>query len=285
MQNGRISKNLDASNPVCILKPEHLAYVLFTSGSTGMPKGVGMVQQALMNLIAWQNTKTNLGVPARTLQFAPISFDVSFQELFTTWTTGGTLILISDEMRLNAIKLLEFIQQNNIQRLFLPFIALQHLAEVADNSHIWPSELQDVVTAGEQLQITKHIASFFTHLSNCKLHNHYGPTETHVVTALTLTGTPDTWMPLPSIGIPVSNTHIYLLDDKMLPVEHGEQGEVYVAGIALARGYINRPELTDDRFIKNPFDSQKVHVYIKPATLADIFLMEISNIWVVPIIR
>jgi len=248
---------LSDDNPIHIVKPEHLAYVLFTSGSTGMPKGVGMVQQALMNLISWQNTKTNLGLAARTLQFAPISFDVSFQELFTTWTTGGTLILISDEMRLNAIRLLEFIQQNNVQRLFLPFIALQHLAEVADNSRIWPSGLQDVVTAGEQLQITKHIASFFTHLPNCKLHNHYGPTETHVVTALTLTGTPEKWMPLPSIGTPISNTHIYLLDENLLPVEYGEQGEVYIAGMALARGYINRPELTADRFIKSPFDSQK----------------------------
>lgn len=140
-----------ASNPPVKVQADNLAYVLFTSGSTGMPKGVGMIQKALMNLIVWQNTKTNLGVPARTLQFAPISFDVSFQELFTTWTTGGTLILISDELRLNAIRLLEFIQKNNVQRLFLPFIALQHLAEVAENSRIWPTSLQDVITAGEQL--------------------------------------------------------------------------------------------------------------------------------------
>ncbi len=269
---GIITKALDSewndfdkesnANPSVKQFPDHLAYVLFTSGSTGMPKGVGMVQKALMNLIAWQKNSTNLGVAARTLQFAPISFDVSFQELFTTWTTGGTLILISDEMRLNAIRLLEFIQENNIQRLFLPFIALQHLAEVADNSKIWPLGLKDVVTAGEQLQITKHIASFFTHLPNCKLHNHYGPTETHVVTALTLGGTPETWLSLPPIGKPIANTHVYLLGADMLPVDHGKQGEIYIAGIALARGYINRDELTKERFILNPFEeSGNLRIY------------------------
>ncbi|HMT29886.1 MAG TPA: beta-ketoacyl synthase N-terminal-like domain-containing protein, partial [Bacteroidia bacterium] len=164
--------------------------------------------------------------------------------------------MISDEMRLNAIRLLEFIQEHQIQRLFLPFIALQHLAEVADNSRIWPTGLQDVITAGEQLQTTKHIASFFTHLPNCKLHNHYGPTETHVVTAYTLEGSPETWQTLPPIGKPIANTYAFLLDEKMMPVANGEQGEIYIGGSALARGYINRPELTAERFLKNPFDDK-----------------------------
>lgn len=249
----------NSENPSHINKPLNLAYVLFTSGSTGKPKGVGMIHRALMNLIHWQKTKTNLGVAAKTLQFAPISFDVSFQELFTTWTTGGTLVLIEDDFRLNAIKLLEFINTEKIERLFLPFIALQHLAEVADENKIFPNSLKDVITAGEQLQITKHIANFFAALPSCKLHNHYGPTESHVCTAYTLQGTPDKWNSLPPIGTPISNTQIYLLDEKLNPVKVGEEGELFIGGIALARGYVNRADLTAERFIENPFGIERIY--------------------------
>ncbi len=249
----------NSENPVHISKPENLGYVLFTSGSTGKPKGVGMVHRALMNLIHWQKTKTNLGVAAKTLQFAPISFDVSFQELFTTWTTGGTLVLIEDNFRLNAIKLLEFINKEKIERLFLPFIALQHLAEVADENKIFPASLKDVITAGEQLQITKHVSNFFKALPGCKLHNHYGPTESHVVTSFIMQGKPGSWNALPPIGTPISNTKIYLLDEKLNPVSIGEEGELYIGGISLARGYINRDDLTEERFLKNPFEKGRIY--------------------------
>ncbi|MBK6639837.1 MAG: amino acid adenylation domain-containing protein [Bacteroidetes bacterium] len=255
------------NNPKIKTTPDDLAYVLFTSGSTGMPKGVGMVHKALMNLIAWQKTIPHLDKPTRTLQFSPISFDVSFQELFTTWTTGGALVLINDEMRLNAIKLLEFIQEYKIERLFLPFIALQHLAEVAVNSNIYPASLTDVITAGEQLQITRAINSFFSKLPGCRLHNHYGPTETHVVTTYTLVGTPDSWPALPPIGVPIANTKIYILDEKLMPVAIGEQGELYVSGFALARGYINRPELTAERFLSSPFEDKHISRIYKTGDL------------------
>lgn len=257
-----------ASNPGISSLKSDLAYVLFTSGSTGMPKGVAMMHGPLVNLIDWQNSQTNLGIAARTLQFAPVSFDVSFQEMFTTWSCGGNLFMIDDEMRLNAVSLLKFINEYKIERLFLPFIALQHLAEVADENKIYPLSLQNIITAGEQLRITKHIANFFTALPNCKLHNHYGPTETHVVTAYTLTGTPDAWLPLPPIGTPVSNTEIHLLDESMKPVMAGEAGEIYVAGAAVARGYLNRADLTSERFISNPFSKDKSDRLYKTGDLA-----------------
>jgi len=242
------------SNPGSAVVPADLAYVLFTSGSTGLPKGVAMMHGPLVNLLEWQQHETGLDKPARTLQFAPVSFDVSFQELFTTWAGGGSLFLIDDEMRLNAVSLLRFINENKIERLFLPFIALQHLAEVADENKIYPVSLTDIITAGEQLRITRHISNFFQALPLCRLHNHYGPTETHVVTSYTMHGNADKWMPLPPIGKAVSNTSILLLDESLKPVPAGEPGELYVAGAALARGYLNRDDLTTERFIKNPFD-------------------------------
>src|SRR5205823_4603437 len=121
-------------------------------------------------------------------QFAPLSFDVHFQELFGTWATGGVLVLVSDEIRLDPVLLLRYLEYQGIERMFLPFVALQSLAEAANARRLVPTGLRDIVTAGEQLQITPDIRAFFGQLPGCTLHNHYGPSETHVVTAHTLSG-------------------------------------------------------------------------------------------------
>jgi amino acid adenylation domain-containing protein len=247
------------SEPEIISHPQDALYVLFTSGSTGQPKGVVMIHQALTNLLHWQNNRTSLGEPAVTLQFAPISFDVSFQELFSTWTTGGCIVMIDDEQRLNALQLLKFIEKEKINRLFLPFVALQHLAQVASENHLYPSCLNDIITAGEQLRITSAIRKFFTELKHTRLHNHYGPTETHVVTAYTLPSDAGQWPELPPIGQPIANTCIYLLNEQMLPVLPGQEGELYVGGKALARGYIHADVLTKERFLPNPFGEGRIY--------------------------
>ena len=241
-----ISRNSNA-NPTSSVTLDNLTYVIYTSGSTGTPKGVALEHRSLSNLISWQLQST-LNSTARTLQFASLSFDVSFQEIFSTWCAGGTLVLISEELRRDAASLLEFINNQKIERLFLPFIALQHLAEAAVNKLI-PTTLCEIVTAGEQLQINRYITSLFTQLKGCTLHNQYGPSESHVVTAFTLTGSPSDWPALPPIGRPIANTQIYLLDRHLQPVPIGVPGEVYIGGIGLARGYLNRPELTEEKFI------------------------------------
>src|SRR5580765_3963196 len=116
----------------------------------------------------------------KTLQFAPLSFDVSFQEIFATLTTGGTLVLIDDDLRLDPQSLLRFIQEKSINRIFLPFVALQYLTEAADATQYFPASLQEVMTAGEQLKITPQVVHFFSALPNAVLYNQYGPTECHV---------------------------------------------------------------------------------------------------------
>ncbi|MEO8151183.1 MAG: amino acid adenylation domain-containing protein [Bacteroidia bacterium] len=249
-------------NPEVEINKDDLLYVLFTSGSTGMPKGVAMRHEPLVNLLLWQKNETTLVEAARTLQFAPISFDVSFQEFFTTWTTGGTIYMIEDNMRLNALSLIKFIDNYKIERLFLPFIALQHLSEIAVDNQLYPSSLKDIVTAGEQLQITKHVAALFNALPDCILHNHYGPTETHVCTAYTLEGSPENWDALPSIGKAIANDMVYLLDENLYPVKRGEEGELYLGGVGLAKGYLNRDDLTAERFIADPFsDNANARMY------------------------
>jgi amino acid adenylation domain-containing protein len=242
-------------NPISAVTPDNLAYVIYTSGSTGRPKGVAMCHRPLSNLIIWQRENSTLPLGAKTLQFAPVSFDVSFQEIFSTWSSGGTLVLISDQVRLDAFLLLRFLADQEINRLFLPFVALQQLAEVADAQGAVVPTLRKIITAGEQLQITRPIANWLTKLQNCTLHNQYGPSESHVVTAFTLTGSPSCWPALPPIGRPIANTQIYLLDSQMQPVPSGVPGELYIGGIALARGYLNRPDLTKERFIPDPNSS------------------------------
>jgi amino acid adenylation domain-containing protein len=229
---------------------DRLAYVIFTSGSTGRPKGVVMGRAALANLIAWQCTYSRAARGARTLQYTPLSFDVHFQEYFGTWASGGALVLVPDEVRLDPLLLLSFLQEQSIQRLFLPFIALQTLAETARARHIYPRSLSEIITAGEQLQTTADIADFFDHLPECALHNHYGPSETHVVTAYTLQGPPSSWPPLPPIGKPLPGVGIHVLQDDGQPALLGQPGELFVSGVALAHGYYGQEQLTAERFVQ-----------------------------------
>src|SRR5262249_21689085 len=143
-------KELDEStdNLDCITSGESLAYIIYTSGSTGIPKGVGLPHRALVNLIEWQLQQDHELRDRRTLQFTSLSFDVSFQEIFSTWCSGGTLVLIEDEVRRDGIGLLHYMHEQGIERLFTPFVALQQLAEVAQSEELIPDKLRAIYTAG-----------------------------------------------------------------------------------------------------------------------------------------
>ncbi|MBP5971506.1 amino acid adenylation domain-containing protein [Brasilonema sp. CT11] len=244
-------------NLISGVQANNLAYIIYTSGSTGQPKGIAMNQLALCNLIMWHRNNLKIARGAKTLQFASINFDVSFQEIFTTWCSGGTLFLVGEELRRDASALLGFLQQKAVERLFVPFVALQQLAEVAVGSELVNTHLREIITAGEQLQITPAISQWLSKLSDCTLHNHYGPSESHLATSFTLNNSVETWPLLPSIGRPIANTQIYILDRFLQPVPVGVPGELYIAGVLLAQGYFNRSELTKEKFIPNPFDNSK----------------------------
>ncbi|MGC3988628.1 MAG: non-ribosomal peptide synthetase [Chthoniobacteraceae bacterium] len=234
--------------PAPVLTPEHLAYVLYTSGSTGRPKAVAMPHRALVNLIEW-HVETYPVTTARTLQFSSPSFDVSFQEIFTAWHAGGAVVMISDLVRRDPFALLQHLIRHEVEALFCPVVALHTLAETAVEP--LPTSLRHVFAAGEQLKITSAVRSFFQHLPECSLHNHYGPAETHVITAHTLSGPPSTWPALPPIGQPITNVTLHLLPQNSLGL-YEEVGEISAGGVCVARGYLDAPELTAGRFVADP---------------------------------
>jgi amino acid adenylation domain-containing protein len=253
---GNSSENLDTecrqyrdSNPMS------LAYLIYTSGSTGKPKGVAMPHKPLVNLLDWQKKNSLAGLATPTLQYSSLSFDVSFQEIFSTWCSGGVLVLTTKEKREDPWLMWEQIQREKIERLFLPFVALQQLATARPTSTANDSSLRlkEIITAGEQLRSTPEIRAMFEQLSHCSLSNHYGPSETHVVTAYKLSGPAKDWPILPPIGQPISNTVVYILSKQLQPTPIGVAGEIYIGGVPLAREYLRNPELTRERFISNPF--------------------------------
>ena len=233
------------------IDPENLVNVIYTSGSTGVPKGVAMTHRALGNLICWQTTAQLH--PARTLQFASLSFDVSFQDILSTWCTGGTLVLVTNEQRHDVNRMLAFLSAEQVERIDLPFVYLQHLAEACEQGGPVPPSLRDIVEAGEQLECTPQIRQLCERLQ-CGLYNQYGPTETHVVTQHELRGTPGEWPTLAPIGRPIANSRIYILDPGLQPTPIGVAGELFIGGANVSRGYLNRPELTAERYVPNPFD-------------------------------
>ena len=241
-----------ATSPPSLADPANIAWVLYTSGSTGRPKGVAMSHRALHNQVQWQQ-RQGPGGRGRTLQWAALSFDIFYQEMVTTLSVGDTLVLVSEDVRHDFERLLDVIEEQRIERIFMPFVALRGLAELAVRLDRIPPSLRAVLTAGEQLQATPAIRAFFAQMPNCTLYNQYGPIEVHLATSHQLDHDPAQWPALPPIGRPFDNVRAYVLDADLRPVPPGVAGELFVGGIALARGYLGRPELTAERFLPDPF--------------------------------
>ena len=207
--------NLPDSNPertTIGLSATDLAYVIYTSGSTGLPKGVAMPVHGAMNMIVWQMNESAWAAPQRTLQFAALGFDVSFQEIFSTLCAGGTLVLIDEEKRRNATEMARYVMEKGVQRLFLPVVGLQMFAEgMAEIGKPFDSALQEINVAGEQLRINDKIRALFKQLKHCRLNNHYGPDRNSRGKCIPFGYGKRSLARLPPIGRPIANAQIYIL--------------------------------------------------------------------------
>jgi amino acid adenylation domain-containing protein len=240
-----------AARPPCAALGGHLLYLIYTSGSTGRPKGIALSHGALGNLIRWHLETLPGGV--KGLLFASLSFDASFHEMFAVLGSGGELYVASEKVRHDPAALAECVARERIVKVVLPVVMMQQIAaDTADPSGTFPA-LREVVTTGEALVITPAIIEFFRRMPGCVFHNHYGPSETHVVTAYTFSGPPDRLRPPPPIGVPVANTQIRILDRRGHPAAIGVPGELFIGGANLGRAYHGRPELTADKFVPDPY--------------------------------
>ncbi|HVS00232.1 MAG TPA: amino acid adenylation domain-containing protein [Thermoanaerobaculia bacterium] len=234
--------------------PDHIVYLVYTSGTTGRPKGIAMTHAAISVMLVWQLRTSSYGA-GRTLQFSPLSFDVSFQEAFSAWWAGGTVVLISEEVRRDPPAMVRWMAEHRVDRLFLPFVALQQVAvaalEMPETEA--PLTLREVMSGGEQLFVTPQVAGLFEKLPGAALFNHFGPSEAHAVSWLALTGDPRQWPERPTVGHPIDHGRLFLLDAGLQPVPAGVPGELWVGGAGLARGYLGRPDLTAERFMPDPF--------------------------------
>jgi amino acid adenylation domain-containing protein len=242
-------EHLDAGDLPNLAAPQNLAYCIYTSGSTGKPKGVSMQHSVLVHLILWHVD----ALPGTfcTLQFSSFSFDASFHEIFSTWLSGSCLVIPPPELNKDIDRLIAFMCDQQIERLFIPFRALEALASYANTSSKELTALRQVVTAGEQPQLSDALLTFLQREAQCTLFNLYGPSETHVVSWFAI----DDYVlnDLPPIGYPIWNTQLYVLDSNLHPTPQGVIGELYIGGISLAHGYHDRPGLTAERFVPNPF--------------------------------
>ncbi|MFG1647435.1 amino acid adenylation domain-containing protein [Amycolatopsis sp. NPDC049252] len=237
--------------------PDDPAYVIYTSGSTGRPKGVPNGHRGIVNRLDWMQRAYGLDGSDSVLQKTPASFDVSVWEFFWPLSTGARLVLAEPGGHKDAAYLRELLVSERITTAhFVPSMLTLFLGEDGVEAC---TELRRVVCSGEELPLVT-AREFTTRLPHCELHNLYGPTEAAIdVTAWHCT--PEALAEVASvpIGAPIRNLRVYVLDRRGYPCPVGVPGELHIAGVGLALGYHNRPELTAEKFVPDPFHGGRMY--------------------------
>lgn len=236
-----------AEAPECAIAPENLAYVIYTSGSTGKPKGVEITHHSLLNLVLWHQTAFEVKPSDRTSQLASPGFDAAVWELWPYLTAGASVHFPDDAVRSDPESLRQWLVTNGITIAFVPTPLAERMITLE-----WPREtpLRFLLTGADTLRSYPPASVPFT------LVNNYGPTECTVVATSGPVHSNGSCDVLPSIGRPIANVQVHILNEQLEPVPIGTAGEIYIGGAGVARGYLNAPELTAARFIANPFESK-----------------------------
>ncbi|MDQ1354873.1 MAG: hypothetical protein QG657_5182 [Acidobacteriota bacterium] len=223
----------------------NLAYVIYTSGSTGKPKGAAISHKSISNRLQWMQEEYGLTATDRVLQKTPFSFDVSVWEFFWTLTTGAVLVMAAPGGHKDSAYLVDVINRECITTIhFVPTMFNVFLEDPAIGTI---HSLKRVICSGEVLPLEYQQRFFEIFEAGVGLHNLYGPTEAAVDVTYWACERETHWRHVP-IGFPVANTQVYILDKNMNPVPVGVHGELYIGGVQVGRGYVNRPELTEEKF-------------------------------------
>ncbi|MEP0857574.1 amino acid adenylation domain-containing protein [Trichocoleus sp. DQ-U1] len=251
------------NNPLSEVQPENLAYVIYTSGSTGKPKGVLIEHKSLVNYTTVAIAEYEISKRDRILQFSSISFDVSAEEIYSSLTSGATLVLRTDTMLDSFEVFLHKCQNWEITVLAVPTAYWHELtAFLSQKTLALPPSLRLVIIGGEKA-LPERLKPWFECIAQqVRLLNNYGPTEASIGATIYELLADDTALRELPIGRPLGNVQTYILDRNKQPVPIGVPGELHIGGVGLARGYLNRPDLTAERFIRNPFsDSPTERLY------------------------
>nr|WP_281286951.1 non-ribosomal peptide synthetase [Nonomuraea turkmeniaca] len=235
--------------------PGNPAYVIYTSGSTGRPKGVVVPHEGIVNRLLWMQDQYRLEPGDRVLQKTPAGFDVSVWEFFWPLITGATLVVARPDGHKDPAYLADLIRRTGVTVAhFVPSMLEVFLPEASGCG-----SLRDVVCSGEALP-TRLAGKFAEVLGTARLHNLYGPTEASVDVSFWAAADGAGTGSVP-IGRPVWNTRLYVLDDRLKVPPAGVVGELYLAGVQLARGYLGRPDLSADRFVADPYGPPGSRMY------------------------
>ncbi|WP_460726977.1 amino acid adenylation domain-containing protein, partial [Nocardia heshunensis] len=236
------------------LRDSNTAYVIFTSGSTGRPKGVAVPHSAIVNRLLWMQGEYGLTADDVVLQKTPATFDVSVWEFFWPLQIGAKLVVAKPEGHRDPAYLADLIAREGVT--VTHFVPSMLAVFVAEEAAARCTSLRMVFASGEAL--SPKPSHKLRALTGAELHNLYGPTEAAV--DVTYHQVVDADVDSVPIGRPVFNTQVYVLDSRLRPVPVGVAGELYLAGVQLARGYVARPDLSADRFVANPFgDGERMY--------------------------
>ncbi|HEY6230875.1 MAG TPA: amino acid adenylation domain-containing protein [Pyrinomonadaceae bacterium] len=239
------------SNPRSRVAPGNLAYVIYTSGSTGQPKGVMIPHRGLVNYLSWCTEAYEVAKGCGAPVHSSISFDLTITSLFSPLMVGRTVFLVEEGIE-NLVEAL--LARDNYSLVKITPAHLRALAELMPADEV-AGRVRALIIGGEALHM-ESLSFWRAHAPATRLINEYGPTETVVGCSIYEVAARDaTFGPVP-IGRPVANTQLYVLDEKLQPVEDGASGELYVGGDGVGFGYLRRRELTDERFVADPFSGR-----------------------------
>jgi len=247
--------------PVIFNNPNSLAYVIYTSGSTGEPKGVMIQHHSVVNRIAWMQKRYPLSEGEVVLQKTPFTFDVSVWELFWPLMSGGTVCMLEPGGEKEPVVIAQAIEQYNVSKVhFVPSMLAAFLDYLKNSPSVIQrlSSLKQVFSSGEVL-LSVHVKQFYElfQYAHTTLHNLYGPTEC-TVDVLYYDCDKNNIPDVIPIGKPVDNTEAYILDNQLRLVPVGVAGELCIGGCLVGKGYLNKEDLTKEKFIHNPFKPNQI---------------------------